>query len=489
MDNMPHKTLDIRSRSQAALAHGGGLLELRNPGDLNHTFARVMLADADDARLAMDAAHEAFFEWRAVGLEARISLLSKALDALEARTEAVAACITWENGKPLTEARGEVKASLADGRYQLAMAGRMPVEEAITELDGGSVGTVRHCPIGVQLLITPWNFPLATVVRKLIPALVWGNSVVSKPAQQTPLAPSAFFDCLEQAGLPANAAQLIIGKGSVVGDPLVDHPKLRGISFTGSTEVGTGICQRVAARNVRTQMEMGGKNALIVLADADVDAAVEAARTAAFTCSGQWCTATSRVIVEASVYEAFAEKLVRSVGQLKLGPGHIDGVSFGPVASATQKDTALKAIETATAEGAELLCGGRGHEQVEGCPGHFVEPTVFGQVGESMALFKEEVFGPVLALSPAADLDEAIRLANASPYGLSFSVYTASQENAARVLDAVEAGMVHHNLHTAVRHPAMPVTGWKESGRGVPECGRYGRDFYTQPKAIYAPSL
>lgn len=473
----------LRSFLVSSASSAAETLPIAPPGDLDQSAAEVELADAAIATKAMDDAARAFPDWAATPLADRISLLRQALALLEARSEDAARRILLENGKPLPEARAEAKAALADGLHQLDLAERFGDEESIHEAGQ----EVWHAPAGVFLLITPWNFPLATVVRKLIPALAWGNAAVCKPAQQTPLAPALLFQCLAEAGIPAGAAQLLIGKGSVIGDPLVDHPALAGISFTGSTEVGVEICRRVAGRPVRTQMEMGGKNALVVLADGDLEAAARAAVTAAFTCSGQWCTATSRVIVEAPAYHALADRLVEAAGALRMGPGHVDGVTFGPVASAAQKKTALGAIETARREGARLLCGGDAPERIDGCRGHFVAPTIFGEVTEEMDLFREEVFGPVLALTRARDEDDALRLANLSPYGLTFSVFTASRPRADRFMRGVEAGMVHHNLHTAVRHPALPVTGWKESGRGIPECGRYAREFYTRAKAVYRP--
>ncbi|MEX2633270.1 MAG: aldehyde dehydrogenase family protein [Balneolales bacterium] len=464
----------------------GERLRLFNPGNLDEVIGEVALAGPDTARAAMESSHRAFRGWPSEPLEKRFQILSKALELLEGESREVAHCITLENGKPIKEAQAEVKAALRDGRFQLSgSALHPPSNDQPFVLEGDVLGEIWHAPLGVFLVITPWNFPLATVIRKVVPALIWGNTVIIKSAQQTPLAVSLFFNCLKRAGLPDGVAHLILGKGSDIGDVLVDDPVLKGISFTGSTEVGTRICRRVAGRNVRLQMEMGGKNALVILNDADLKVSVRAAVTAAFTCSGQWCTSTSRIIVEDGVYEMFCRLLVESTTRLCMGPGLDPDVAFGPVASGSQKEIAVQAITQAKKDGARLLCGGDAPLFVNGKPGNYIEPTVFGDVTETMPLFNEEIFGPVIGITRAKDEKDALRLVNRSPYGLSFSVYTADSDKALRFLNGADCGMAHHNLHTGYRHPALPISGWKESGRGIPECGHYARDFYTQIKAVY----
>ena len=460
-------------------------MKLNNPGNLDEIVGEIALASTDTAHAAMTLAKEAFAGWASIPMEKRVKILHLALDHLESNKDKFAQSITLENGKPLAEAYSEVESALGDGRFQLNQASKLPVHDQNIQINKTISGEVWHVPMGVFLLITPWNFPLATILRKLIPAVVWGNTAVVKPAQETPFTAIMLFEILAQAGVPADVVNLVLGKGSEIGDTLVDHPALRGISFTGSTEVGTGICKRIGDRNVRLQMEMGGKNALVILNDADVDASVQAAVTAAFTCSGQWCTATSRIIVEEGIYQTFCREFVKNVAELKMGTGMDPDVNFGPVASSRQKKVAINAIKRAKEEGAQLLCGGNAQELVNGKPGYFVEPTVFCEVTASMHLFREEIFGPVVGVTRAKNARHALQLVNDSQYGLSFSVFTTDLEKADIFLKEVHCGMVHHNLHTAYRHPAMPIIGWKESGRGIPECGRYARDFYTQIKAVY----
>jgi len=458
---------------------------LRNPGNLDEVVGEVVLVGPDAAHEAMTLSNSAFPGWASVPMKKRIKILNQVLDQLESNKEVLAESITRENGKPLVEACNEIKSALSDGRFQLTQAGKLPESDQHMDIDKSISGEVRHPPMGVFLLITPWNFPLATILRKMIPAVVWGNTAVVKPAQETPFTAGILFEILAEAKVPENVVNLVIGKGSEIGDILVDHPALKGISFTGSTEVGTGICKRTGDRNVRLQMEMGGKNALVILNDADLDAAVQAAVTAAFTCSGQWCTATSRIIVEEGMYQTFCRGFVKSVAELKMGTGMDPDVNFGPVASCRQREVAVNAIKKAREEGAQLLCGGNAPEMVNGKPGYFVEPTVFGEVTASMHLFREEIFVPVVGVTRAQNAEHALQLANESEYGLSSSVFTTDRKKAEIFLGGVHCGMVHHNLHTAYRHPSMPITGWKESGRGIPECGRYARDFYTQIKAVY----
>jgi len=459
----------------------GTLMEHPNPGNLNEPACRYSLVDADAASETMDAADQAFHDWRAVPFAERLNSLHEWLDEVESRANAMAAMITRENGKGIRESEAEIRAALMDGRHLLEQA------EAEQSQSGERKGAyTEHCPLGVFLLITPWNFPLATLVRKLVPALAYGNTAVVKPSEVTPGPAWMAVDMLDSTGqIPPGVANLVLGRGREVGPAMVDHPALRGISLTGSTQTGRTLQVQTAGRNVRLQLEMGGKNAQVVLADADLKAAAEAARIGAFSCAGQWCTGTSRVIVEEACYEAFCRALLKEVAAIRLGPGHNPGNTMGPVAYKEHFHEILGAIRQAEEEGASLLHGGRSHEEIEGCRGWFVEPTVFGEVEKSHSLFSEEIFGPVLAVSRAGDVEDAIHLANASEYGLSFSVFTSNPKRGEEVVSRIDAGICHINLHTAYRTPDMPVAGWKESGRGVPECGNYARSFYTQPKVVY----
>jgi len=463
----------------------GPVVEIRNPGNQAEVVATVVTAPEAAAARMIESAHGAFPGWSSTPLPERLRMLHEALKALETNTARVARIITAENGKPLAESRREIAAALADGFHQLEVARHTRWRVRHRSPSRGCRSEVRLFPLGVFLLVTPWNFPLATLVRKIVPALAFGNTVVAKPSLETPCAAFAFFQCLTRAGLPAGVAHLALCSGSVAGRRLVPHPSVRGISFTGSTAVGLGICRQTAERDVRLQLEMGGKNACVVLADADLDRAADAVVTAAFTCAGQWCTGTSRVIVEASAHDAFMKQLLVRVRQIKVGPGWRAASTMGPITTRQHFKEILEAIRVGQSAGARLVAGGNSLSPVAGCEGNYLAPTVFGGVTEEMALFREEIFGPVLAVTIAHDSEDALRLANLSPYGLSLSVFTRSARKAQRFLDHVETGLSHWNLHTGYREPALPISGWKQSGRGIPECGDQGRQFFTRPRSIY----
>lgn len=463
----------------------GGVVEIRNPGNHAEVVARVLtVTDAAAARMVA-AAHEAFPMWSSTPVRERLRLLHVALKTLEAAAPQVARIITAENGKPLAESRREIVAALAAGFHQLEVVRRTRWRERFRSVSAGCRSEVRRYPLGVFLLVTPWNFPLATLVRKIIPALAFGNTVVAKPSLATPCSAFAFFECLARARLPHGVAHLAPCSGAVAARSLVTHPLVRGISFTGSTAVGLSLCRQTAEQDVRLQLEMGGKNVCVVLADADLDRAADAVVTAGFTCAGQWCTGTSRVIVEAPVHDAFLEKLLVRIGKIRVGPGWRASSSMGPITTREHYREILAAIRRGVAEGARLLVGGRGLSPVAGFRGNYLAPTVFDGVSENMALFQEEIFGPVLTVSTARDAEDALRLANHSRYGLSMSVFTRSARKAEMLIRGVESGLSHWNLHTAYREPALPISGWKQSGRGIPECGQECRQFFTRPRAVY----
>lgn len=450
-----------------------------NPGNLDSIGCRYSEAKEEDARLAMESANRAFGTWKEIPPAERIAVLKKWLETIEKAKDRLAERITRENGKNLWESGLEIEAAVKDGRYLLEQASRpspRPSDRNHFEV---------HCPLGVFLILTPYNFPLATLVRKLVPALAYGNAAVVKPSEYTPGVAVDVFQFFSPDTLPPGTANLVLGSGSSLGSVLVEHPTLRGISFTGSTETGHLLQGQAAGRDVRLQLEMGGKNPLLVLEDADLPEAAKAARVGAFSCAGQWCTGTSRVIVEAPAEEEFLDHLIREIKSIQVGPGHLPGYTMGPVTHHRHWEAIQKAISRAGEEGARLLAGGRFPETVAGCRGYFIEPTLFASVAEDSALFREEVFGPVLAITVAKDADDAVRLANCSPYGLSSSVYTRDLEKGRSIIHQLESGITHLNLHTAYRTPDLPVSGWKGSGSGIPECGSYGRDFYTRPKAIY----
>ena len=436
-------------------------------------------------RECADAVAASFPSWAGRPLQERAERLQAALRIMQSRQEVFTRSLTMENGKPLRESKAEFRAALNDAAFQIDLALRTGDRTHVEGRDGRRVGEIRHSPLGMVVLITPWNYPLATVLRKLVPALLWGNTVLCKPAEQTPLSPALFFQCLDEAGIPDGVARMLVADGPGMMEHLAGDPRLKGISFTGSTAAGRSIADRIGGADVRLQLEMGGKNAMVVLDDADLDHAVASLKTAAFTNAGQWCLATSRVLVQESVYEPFRIRLQEALRDVRVGCGFDASSTMGPLTTPEQYERASEAVRSARADGLEPVVWNPPTGQSGPYSGHYMGPVVFGRVPADAPLFREEVFGPVLALTSFREAGEALRLANASPYGLSFSVWTGDPVLAERFLNEVACGAVHHNLHTGHRHAAMPVTGWKESGRGVPECGHYARDFYTHAKAVY----
>lgn len=459
-------------------------MKRKNPGRLGQEASRCLHADAASAKTAMNAASAAFAGWSDIPMSERVRKLEPVLDILEKRTDSFARTITRENGKTLNESRMEVVAGLADARYHLedalksrrgAVSSPNPMAKARLQLE----------PVGVYVLITPWNFPLATIMRKLIPALAFGNTAVVKPSGYTPATASLLFDCISAGKLPPGVANLVLGGGSQVGPVLTGHEALRGISFTGSTENGLRIARSVAGRDVRLQLEMGGKNSLLVLADADLSAAVDAAVVGAFSCAGQWCTGTGRAIVEEPVYDEFCALLNERTRTLVVGPGDRSETEMGPLISGESLKSTREAIRNARRDGARVVCGGKSPKLRKGQRGHFLLPTVLTDVEESMAAFNDELFAPVLPVARARDFEDGLRMANRGKFGLSASIFTKHKTHAETFLRKVEAGIAHVNLHTAFRIPHLPVAAWRDSGRGTPECGRFARDFYTRPRAAY----
>jgi aldehyde dehydrogenase (NAD+) len=418
--------------------------------------------------------------WGTLTLPRRAEFLVRALAVLAGRQEEIAASITRENGKTLAESRIEVAAALKEIDWQIGEGRRLAGETLPTERDGVFACLIRQ-PLGVVSVISPWNFPFNVICRKCVPALMGGNTVVLKPASLTPRTAAFFVEAMAEAGLPAGVLNFITGPGSTAGDELVSHPAIRAISFTGSTPVGMAIHRKAADTLARTQLEMGGKNPAVVLADADLAAAADAVVLAAYACAGQWCTSTSRAIVEASVYDRFLQELLPRVARVKAGNGTDPATTMGPVCGDQQVRDILRYIEIGKQEGATLAAGGRRI----GATGCFIEPTVFTDVTPGMIIAREEVFGPVLCLMKAADFAEAVSLANDVAFGLSSSVFTTSLEQAMRFVEATDVGLTHVNLPTAFKEPQFPFGGIKQSGVGLPEAGKTGIEFFTRHKVAY----
>jgi aldehyde dehydrogenase (NAD+) len=392
--------------------------------------------------------------------------------------------MTREEGKTLPEALGEVKRAINIFRYFAGEGSRQFTYQVPSERENVVCYTIRK-PLGTVALITPWNFPSAIPAWKLAPALVAGNTVVLKPASLAPLSSYRLVEALHEAGVPRGVINFLTGSGGAVGDPLTSHPAIRAVSFTGSTSVGNALYQKVSERKIRVQLEMGGKNPTIVLSDADLDYAADTLINGAFFSTGQKCTACSRAVIERSIFEPLVEKLIEKTRKLKIGNGLEQGVQIGPAVDADQLRTDLEYIEIAKKEGAQLLCGGNrltgdGYDK-----GYFIEPTIFSGVNSEMRIAQEEVFGPVLALMVAEDLDDAVRIANDVKFGLSASIVSKDLTRVHRFINRIEAGLITVNLPTAGVEYQLPFGGTKESSYGMREQGPQALDFYSETRTVY----
>ena len=463
---------------------GPDRFENRNPADARDLVGRFVRGTAADMTAAVEAAHAAFSAWAAVPAPARGSYLFKAAEILDGRFEQVAAEMTREEGKTLPEAKGEVRRSINILRYFGGEGARLPGLQAPSERHRVFAFALRK-PLGVVGLVTPWNFPSAIPAWKLAPALVAGNTVVLKPATAAPLSSWRIVEALVEAGVPPGVVNYVAGPGGELGGAMIDAPGLAAVSFTGSCAVGGLLYDRAVRRRLRVQLEMGGKNLTVVLADADLDRAAEDTVNGAFASTGQKCTATSRVIVDALVYDAFVEKLVARTRGLRVGNGMDPATDVGPAVDLQQLDTVLRYVELGRAEGAHLACGGRRLVEPPCDHGYFVEPAVFVNVDEQMAIAQEEIFGPVLAVLKASDFDDAVRMANAVAFGLSASVQTRDLSRAFEFIGRIEAGLVTVNLPSAGVEYQLPFGGTKESSFGPKEQGPHALDFYTDWKTVY----
>lgn len=461
----------------------GETIEDLNPADTNEVVAVFPSMTADDAGRAVEAAAEAFPGWKAMTPVARGAILQRAAELIRERAETIARDLTREMGKTLKEARGEVTRASYFFDYYGAY-GRLPIGDYLPdERDGVFTFTARE-PLGVVLIIAPWNDPALTPARKLAPALIAGNTVVLKPATLTPLSAWHLMRALHDAGMPRGVVNMVTGHARTVGNALLDHPLVRAVTFTGSTAVGLGIQARVAGRNIRVQTEMGGKNAMVVLSDAQPKLAAELAAAAGFGQTGQRCTATSRVIVESKVRDAFMSEFVNSTKRIKVGPGLDDATTMGPVVDRSQLDTVLQAVDSGRKEGAAVAFGG---ERLRGDGydrGYFVAPTILDRVSPKMTVAQEEIFGPVVAVMEAADVDEAIAIVNGTRYGLSSSVVTRSLAAAHAFARGVETGCVAVNLPTVGWDVHVPFGGFKDSGSAFKEHGIEGLQFYQRVKSV-----
>ena len=478
------KKLQNYIRGQWVDAAAGGRGRCTNPANQDDVLAEMPESQVADVDAAMSAAADAYRDWSRLPMPKRAIWLSDFMNRFRTRENEFARTITAENGKTLRESRTEFQAAVKEADYQLSQARRFGGEIKVSEAPGVACYLLRQ-PLGVATLITPWNFPLNVACRKLLPALLAGNCCVLKPSELTPMSVALLFSLLDECGLPAGVANLIYGRGSVIGDALTTHEVVRAISFTGSTVVGRGIAEKVGGRDVALQLEMGGKNPLVVLADADLSLAIEAAVVGGFSCSGQWCTSTSRVIVEAPIYDAFVEKLTAAAQAIHVGNGEDEATRMGPVCGRKQFEGIRNFIEIGKREGARLCTGGCDLSTGKLAGGYYIAPTVFADVTCEMTIAREEIFGPVISVMKAQDFDDALRIANATCYGLASSIYTNDLARAHRFIAESEVGLTHVNMPTAYKEPQLEFGGVRESGRGLPEAGECGIEFFTRHKAVY----
>ena len=481
---MSHKLYKNLIGGEWVASHTGKTFLNVNPANSDDILGEFQSSGADDVSDAVSAAAEAWKSWRLVPAPKRAEILYKTGEILTQRKEQYAREMTREMGKVLAETRGDVQEAIDTAYYMAGEGRRLFGQTTPSELKSKFAMSVRM-PVGVCGMIAPWNFPMAIPSWKLFPALVCGNTCIIKPAEDTPLSTYNLVQCLIDAGLPAGVVNIVTGFGPDAGAPIVAHPGIRAVSFTGSSEVGRIVGQTAAANFKPCSLEMGGKNAMIVLDDAHLDLAVEGALWGAFGTTGQRCTATSRIILHKKIAAEFTEKLVARADALKVGDGLDESVQMGPQVNQQQIETSTRYCEIAKKEGAKLLTGGSALDGGTYDKGHFFAPTVFAGVKPGMRIAQEEVFGPVVALLECADFDEAIDLANGIDYGLSTALYSRDVNLAFRAMRDLEAGITYINAPTIGAEVHLPFGGVKHTGNGHREGGTGALDFYTTWKSVY----
>jgi len=457
-------------------------LTIRDPAAPDDPIVSFTGAGRDQAAAAVAAAEAASETWGATTPGEREDVMYAVADRIDDHHEELAKTLTREEGKPVSSSRAEVGRAAELFRFFASFA-RTSTGDTLPSNDPETVTYTFREPLGVVALVTPWNFPIATPTWKLAAAIATGNTVVFKPSSETPMIARALVEHLEAAGLPEGVVNLVVGSGSTVGDEILTDARIDGVSFTGSTNVGRHIAETVAGRGIPIQTEMGGKNPQVVLPDADIEAAADAAAAGAFGLTGQACTATSRLIVHEDVADDLTEAVVARAEDTTTGPG-MEDPDMGPAVSADQDDTNFEYIDIAKAEGATLLTGGGRPEGTDS--GYFVEPTVFADVESGMRIAQEEVFGPVLSVLEVSSFEEALEVANDVEYGLSASIFTGDMRSARRFTEGIEAGVVKVNGTTTGSQIQMPFGGMKASSSETQkELGHRAYEFYTHKKAVY----
>ncbi|MSR78260.1 MAG: aldehyde dehydrogenase family protein [Candidatus Omnitrophica bacterium] len=461
----------------------GEIFESRNPADQRDVIGNYPESNQADVEKAVQAAEAAYTDWRLVPPPKRADIILKASRILLERKETIARLMTREMGKVLKEARGDVQEAIDMAQYVAGEGRRLFGQTTTSELRNKFAMTVRM-PIGICGLITPWNFPVAIPSWKILPALICGNTVVFKPAEDTPACAVEFVKALEDAGLPRGVVNMIHG-GVIAGEAIVHHPKIRLVSFTGSSEVGRKVASQCGKNLKRCSLEMGGKNAQIVMEDADLELALEGALWGAFGTSGQRCTATSRIYVHQKLYDRFRRTLVERAKKLVLGNGIKAGVDVGPVINGEQLKRIHHYVEIGVREGAKLECGGRILKSKGLERGFFYEPTIFTQVKPEMTIMREEIFGPVTCIMPIKNFDQAIQEVNRTDYGLSSSIYTHDIDRAMKAIRDIEAGITYINGPTIGAEVHLPFGGVKCTGNGHREAGETALDIFSEWKSVF----
>jgi aldehyde dehydrogenase (NAD+) len=462
----------------------GAVFENRNPANTDDLVGVFQKSTADDVARALDAARSAYERWRLVPAPKRAELLFRAAQLIAERKEALARDMTREMGKVLDETRGDVQEAI-DMTFFMAGEGRRQYGQTVpSELRDKFAMSMRQ-PVGVSAIITPWNFPMAIPSWKIIPALVCGNTVVFKPATLTPLSALNFVRILEDAGIPPGVVNLVTGGGADVGNALLVSDAVRVVSFTGSTEVGRTVSSQAAPSFKKVHLEMGGKNVIIVMDDANLDLAVEGCLWGGFGTTGQRCTAASRVVVHEKVYRSFLDQFVGRAKGLRVGDGLDPRTQMGPSVSQGQLDTVMKYVEIGKKEGATLACGGHALTAGAYAKGYFHEPTIFSDVSASMRIAQEEIFGPVVSVIPCRSFDEAIAVGNGVQYGLSASIYTQDINRAFTAMRDMYTGIFYVNAPTIGAEVHLPFGGTKATGNGHREAGIAALDVFSEWKSIY----
>ncbi len=460
------------------------VFENRNPADRNDLIGLFPASAVEDVDAAVQAAKKAFTAWRSVPAPKRGELLYRVGELLRQHKEEIARGMTREMGKVIKETRGDVQEGIDTAFYVAGEGRRLFGQTTPAELPDKFAMSVRT-PLGVCALITPWNFPMAIPTWKMFPALLCGNTVVLKPAEDTPHTAQRLIEILTEAGIPPGVANLVHGRGEEVGAALVRHPDVQLVSFTGSAAVGREIASVCGQHLKRVSLELGGKNGQIVMEDADLELAIEGALWGAFGTTGQRCTATSRLIVHRDVANTLTDALVARAQKIKIGDGLDESVDMGPLINQTAREKVLRYIDIGKQEGARVRTGGSIYESSSFANGYFFQPTIFDQVKPAMRIAREEIFGPVLSIIEINSFEEAIAVLNGTAYGLSSSIYTRDVARAFRAMRDIEAGITYVNGPTIGAEVHLPFGGVKDTGNGHREAGTTVYDIFSEWKSIY----